>query len=215
MSFFSEKSFSQKMSLAKIMQSVDRTPRVEVLPVVERKQLTVKDCVGDVVRHWFTDRGKVRLILTVGMGEWERDNFIHQLKMRLPDVVVCAADDHFVTTDGQYKFDPKLLTTAHAKCQTKAYDALRAGKFVVVANKNCELQHIMEYSSSGSRLKFHESTLIIKFMPKSAAAAVALGIDNVKNIPTSVYSSAYESMQDLTITREHLPKLQAVMTVCE
>lgn len=203
------------MSLDKIMQSVDRAPHVEVVPVVERNQLSVKDCVGDVVRHWFTDRGKVRLIVLVGMGEWGRDSFILQLKMRVPNVEVCAADDYFITADGQYKFNPKLLTTAHAKCQSKAYDALRAGKFVVVANKNCELQHIMEYSSFGSRLKFHESTLIIKFMPKSAAAAVALGIDNPKGIPTSVYTTAYESMQKLTITREHLPKLEAVMTVCE
>ena len=203
------------MSLEKIMQSVNLTPRVEVTPVAVRKQLSVKDCVGDVVRHWFTDRGKVRLILTVGMGEWGSDDFIHQLKMRLPYVVVCAAEHHFITQDGQYKFNPKLLTVAHAKCQTKAYDALRAGKFVVVANKNCELQHIMEYSSYGSRLKFHERTLIIKFMPKSAAAAVALGINNAKNIPASVYTTAYESMQNLTITRENLPKLEGVMTVCE
>ena len=203
------------MSLAKIMQSVEQTSRIEDAPLAERKQLSVKDCVGDVVRHWFTDRGKVRLILLVGMGEWGRDNFIHQLKMRVPDVVVCAADDHFMTPNGQYKFDHRLLTVAHAKCQTKAYDALRAGKFVVVANKNCELQHIMEYTSYGSRLKFHEHTLIIKFMPKSAAAAVALGINNPKNIPASVYTTAYESMQNLTITREHIPKLEGVMTVCE
>ena len=202
------------MSLDKIMQSVDCTPRVEVVPIVVRTQLSVKECVGDIVRHWFTERGKVRIILTVGMGEWQRDNFIRELKMRVANLVVCAADDYFML-NGEYQFNPNLLTRAHAKCQSNAYHALRAGNFVVVTNTNCQLKHIMEYSSNGSRLKFNQGMLIIKFMPRNAADAVGLGINNAKKIPQRVYSTVYDNMQALTLTRDSVPKLEGVMTVCE
>lgn len=202
------------MSLEKIMQSVDRTPSKEVVPMAVRNKLSVKECVGDIVRHWFTERGKVRIILTVGMGEWQRDKFIRELKMRVMNLVVCAADDYFMLND-EYHFNPVLLTRAHAKCQSNAYDALRAGKFVVIANTNSQLGHIMEYSRKGSRLKFNEGMLIIKFMPQNAAVAVALGINNAKKIPPNVYSTVYDNMQRLTLTRDSVPKLEGVMTVCE
>tara|TARA_B100001741_G_scaffold275741_1_gene246191 strand:- start:121 stop:753 length:633 start_codon:yes stop_codon:yes gene_type:complete len=207
-----EKSFSPKnMSLDKIMNSVVRTPRAEVAPVALRNNISVQECVSDVVRHWFTERSKVRLIIPVGMGEWGRDKFIRELEMRVKNLAVCSADAFFLQ-NGKYAFNRELLTRAHAKCQTDAYEALRAGKYVVIANQNCQLKHIMEYTSYG-RLKFNASILIVKFMPQCAASAVALGINNDKNIPASVYSTVYENMQTLEITRDSVSKLEGVMTV--
>lgn len=203
------------MSLDAILKSVEIDKRVERPLLTERAGLTVNETIDYCMGHWCNDRGKVRLIIAVGMPEWKRDEFIRELQTRMKgQLAVCAADNFFIV-DGVYKFDPTLLTRAHAKCQSDAYNALRAGKTVLIANTNCELRHIKEYSNAGSRLRFNEPTIVIKFMPSSPSSAVALGINNTKKIPASVYSTVYDKMQTLELTRENLPKLEAVMTVSD
>lgn len=44
------------------------------------------------------------------------------------------ADDYFVGSGGEYKFDPRFLPDAHAQCLSRATEALVAGLNCVVAN---------------------------------------------------------------------------------
>jgi predicted kinase len=42
--------------------------------------------------------------------------------------------DMFFERDGEYKFNPRLLGKAHAWCQKKTKESLKAGRNVIVAN---------------------------------------------------------------------------------
>jgi predicted kinase len=48
--------------------------------------------------------------------------------------VSLAADDYFIDSDGEYKFNPSLLPQAHAHCQALTRQAMAAGRSVVVHN---------------------------------------------------------------------------------
>lgn len=202
------------MSLDAILNSVETSKRVERPVLTERAGLTMNETLDYCMKHWLNDRSKAHLIITVGMGEWGRDQFISNMNQKMNGkLVVCAADDSLFV-NGVYKFNPTLLSRAHAKCQSDAYNALRSGKNVLIANTNCELKHIKEYSIAGSRHRFNQPTIVIKFMPSNVESAVSLGTNNTKKVPASVYTAVYEKMQTLKVTRENLPSLLSVMTVC-
>jgi predicted kinase len=202
------------MSLDAILNSVETSKRVERPVLTERAGLTMNETLDYCMKHWLNDQSKAHLIITVGMGEWGRDQFIANMNQKMNGkLVVCAADDSLFV-DGVYKFNPTLLSRAHAKCQSDAYNALRSGKTVLIANTNCELKHIKEYSIAGSRHRFNQPTIVIKFMPSNVESAVSLGTNNTKKVPASVYTAVYEKMQTLKVTRENLPSLLSVMTVC-
>ena len=45
-----------------------------------------------------------------------------------------SADDFFTTKDGEYKFDPRMLSRAHTETITNAMSALKMGRDVIIAN---------------------------------------------------------------------------------
>lgn len=49
-----------------------------------------------------------------------------------PEIV--SADDFFTTKDGEYKFDPRMLSRAHTETITNAMSALKMGRDVIIAN---------------------------------------------------------------------------------
>ena len=49
-----------------------------------------------------------------------------------PEIV--SADDFFTTKDGEYKFDPRMLSRAHTETITNALSALKMGRDVIIAN---------------------------------------------------------------------------------
>jgi predicted kinase len=66
------------------------------------------------------------------------------LKKHHSGVQVCSAD-HFFEKEGQYNFDPKLLSQAHAACLKKFIAACQAGQDVAVDNTNLSLSEIAPY----------------------------------------------------------------------
>lgn len=50
-----------------------------------------------------------------------------------PGVAVHSADDYFMV-NGEYRFDPSYLPTAHAKCENDVADQLALGNGATVAN---------------------------------------------------------------------------------
>lgn len=49
-----------------------------------------------------------------------------------PEIV--SADDFFTTKDGEYKFDPRMLSRAHTETISNAMSALKMGRDVIIAN---------------------------------------------------------------------------------
>ncbi len=47
---------------------------------------------------------------------------------------IVSADDFFTTKDGEYKFDPRMLSRAHTETITNAMSALKMGRDVIIAN---------------------------------------------------------------------------------
>ena len=47
---------------------------------------------------------------------------------------IISADDFFTNNDGEYVFDPRLLSRAHTETITNAMSALKMGRDVIIAN---------------------------------------------------------------------------------
>jgi predicted kinase len=59
---------------------------------------------------------------------------------------VCSADDYFVTSGGEYAFDPSKLGEAHAACMRRFAEALLFGyQTVIVDNTNTTALEIAPY----------------------------------------------------------------------
>lgn len=76
---------------------------------------------------------------------------------RLPNSIICCADDHF-TIDGKYKFDGSKLREAHQECQKKFIDSLENGlENIIVANCNAKERDFVFYIETA---KQYGATLI-------------------------------------------------------
>ena len=62
-----------------------------------------------------------------------------------PGLVICSADDYFLTEEGEYVFEPARLGEAHAACFRKAVEAVVAGKSVLIDNTNTTLVELAPY----------------------------------------------------------------------
>ncbi len=60
--------------------------------------------------------------------------------------VICSADSWMVDDNGEWAFDPSMLTNCHRLCQHKAWVALCAGRNpVIIDNTNLSLLEVAPY----------------------------------------------------------------------
>ena len=75
------------------------------------------------------------------------------------EAVHLEADDYF-RRDGEYKFDPDKLSSAHTWCQNRTLHSLNQGQTVIVANTFVYFNHIMDYidiaSATGASVVIYE-----------------------------------------------------------
>lgn len=194
------------MSLAKIMASVDSTPRCVHKPYVERSGNA--DEMAKLAAQLCSSDNGPRLVMPVGMGAW-RDvwyaPFYEYMKGNIEDI---AADDFFVQ-NGVFKFNPKDLHKAHESCKARVQNGLmnKRNKVVVVSNTNIKLEHMAMYTP------LHESILVVRCVPPDVTTAVSMGEGYWKNIPALVYANTYQGLQDLVIEEGCLRKLVGCLTV--
>ena len=58
---------------------------------------------------------------------------------------IVSADDFFTTKDGEYKFDPRMLSRAHTETITNAMSALKMGRDVIIPNTFTNYWEISPY----------------------------------------------------------------------
>lgn len=66
-------------------------------------------------------------------------------KEQFPDHILCEADQFFTTPEGEFQYDRTKVKDAHKFCITKAANALRDEKSVVVANQFARLHEMRPY----------------------------------------------------------------------
>jgi len=89
-------------------------------------------------------RSKI-LFLMRGPPGSGKSTVVHRLQTLYPDVVVCSADNFFVTSDGSYQWDHRKLSDAHQACQMKAQEAAKRGQNIVIDNTNIRRWEMSEY----------------------------------------------------------------------
>lgn len=75
-----------------------------------------------------------KLILVRGIPGAGKTTFAKALAKKFPNAELVAADDYFITNDGEYLFDARKLRQAHDYCQRKTQQLLDKGKVVIVHN---------------------------------------------------------------------------------
>jgi len=103
-----------------------------------------------------------------GKSTWAKKNF--------PEAKICSADDFFMK-DGEYKFDPSLLSEAHAACLRKFISYRSHDVDLIVDNTNTTVAEIAPYYSIGEA--FGGDVVVVQFWVDSAFAHSR----NIHNVP--------------------------------
>lgn len=74
------------------------------------------------------------LTIIRGLPASGKTTLARAMKEKNPSLILCAADDFFISEAGEYRFDPKKIVDAHKDCQKRTEDALIAGLDVAVHN---------------------------------------------------------------------------------
>ena len=101
------------------------------------------------------------------------------------NVVTCTADDYFVQ-DGQYKFDPTKLGTAHAYCFRKFERALEAKKQLVIQNNtNTNPKDFVKYKEAAEKAGYQVFVLVCENRH---------GNENVHNVPEQALKKQFTQL---------------------
>ncbi len=79
---------------------------------------------------------------------------------------IVSADDFFTTKDGEYKFDPRMLSRAHTETISNAMSALKMGRDVIIANTFTNYWEISPYlwmaQLAGASCIVYEPDILLK-----------------------------------------------------
>jgi len=76
--------------------------------------------------------------------------------------IVCTADDYFMV-DGEYKFDPAKLATAHSLCREKCENLMKKdAPLVIVANTNVREQYFEEYINMAKKYGYRWFSIVVE-----------------------------------------------------
>jgi predicted kinase len=77
-------------------------------------------------------------------------------------VVICSADDYFLDSTGQYKFNPQRLHLAHTYCQGKAEGAMEAqANLVIIANTNIKRKDYKPYVKMAGKYGYDVEEVVV------------------------------------------------------
>lgn len=65
-----------------------------------------------------------------------KSTLANQLTEKIPNLIICSADDFFLNTSGEYEFNAEKRGEAHKVCQEKAKKACIDSRNIVIDNTN-------------------------------------------------------------------------------
>ena len=97
---------------------------------------------------------------------------------------IVSADDFFTTKDGEYKFDPRMLSRAHTETITNAMSALKMGRDVIIANTFTNYWEVSPYlwmaQLAGASCIVYEPDVMYAITGKSSIWLNELGRNDVE-----------------------------------
>jgi predicted kinase len=108
-----------------------------------------------------------------------------------PGAVVCSADQYFISPDGNYKFDPEKLGSAHGSCKRKFKKALEANDpLIVVDNTNTTLWEMQPYIQLAAAHGYDVDVIRLEVSPELAASR------NLHGVPPEAIKKMQDRMVD-------------------
>lgn len=114
-------------------------------------------------------RGDKSLIILRGVSSSGKTSFSKLLKSLNVECVEVSADDYFYSNydgsnpDGNYKFNPEKLGSAHGECRRKFQKAVDSGaKCVIVSNTNVEKSHWEFYEEYGKEKGYRVFFIVLE-----------------------------------------------------
>lgn len=115
-----------------------------------------------------------------------------------PKAVVCSANHHFITDNGEYCFDPKRLGVAHAECLKKFVQHLHAPGLtggqvgtLVVDNTNTSMMEIASYAALANAYGFDTEIIVFQADPVEAHRR------NRHNVPLKSVMGQFDRLRGL------------------
>lgn len=113
---------------------------------------------------YLSDANTKVMFIMRGLSGSGKSSIVDVIRSSYKNVVVCSADDYFNGEDGSYKFNEKLLSSAHSDCQQKAKQACRSKvPIVVIDNTNVRKWEMKFYAD----LANVNGYVVVKVQPKT------------------------------------------------
>lgn len=92
------------------------------------------------------------LVLVRGVSGSGKSTFAQELVESNPDICHYEADMWMVDQEGNYLFNPKMLSVVHGECQRHTKKSLEEGKIVVVSNTFTQVWEMKPYIEMAEEL---------------------------------------------------------------
>lgn len=152
--------------------------------------------------NWAAKPERKMVVLLRGLPGCGKSSFAEQLVERAAnsymESVVCSTDDYFINEQGDYHFEPRDLSTNHAKCYAKYQRHLMASpgqldfvKLIIVDNTNIRRDEMERYTSAVYHMydcRYHS----FRFKCRSEEEAATQCLRSTHCVPLSVVLGRYE-----------------------
>jgi predicted kinase len=101
------------------------------------------------------------IIFTRGIPGCGKSTFAEYLALS-NGAVICTADDYFIDENGDYKWNPDKIGTAHRWCESKAKKAMEDGKDVIIANTSTKESELKPYITMADEYGYRIISLIVE-----------------------------------------------------
>jgi len=124
-----------------------------------------------------------------------KSTVVRGLQKLYSDIVVCSADDFFLTSGGVYHWDFSKLSEAHEACQQKALDAAENGQIIVIDNTNIRRWEMSSYYN----IARHNGYIVIVVTPQTpwALQPDLLALKNMHGISLKMCQGKVGAFQNI------------------
>lgn len=116
------------------------------------------------------------------------------------DCVICCADDYFTDKNGNYKFNPEGIASAHDACQRKFRQAIYdRKKLVIVCNTSTRIRDVQYYKRIADQHEYQTTVLTVENWNNTV---------NIHNVPEETLERQEKQLRESIKLRSTTPSLK-------